>query len=72
MVWLYVVVGLVIIIAILILMKGDSRSIRGRFAKRSEVITDVTYVCMHCGNTFKGSSCPRCGSDKRQAQFSDK
>ena len=69
MVWLYIVIGLVVIIGILILMKSDSRSIKGRFAKRSEVITDVTYVCVHCGNMFKGSTCPKCGSERKPIEF---
>lgn len=69
MVWFYVVVGLVVIIAILMLMKTDSRSIKGRLRKRTELITDVTYVCMHCGNSFKGSRCPKCGSDRKPLEF---
>ena len=72
MVWVYVVIGLVAIIAILILMKSDSRAIRRRSVERTELITNVTYVCMHCGQTFQGSTCPKCGSDKRHAQFTDK
>ena len=69
MVWLYVVIGLVVIIAILILMKTDSRSIKGRFGRRTELIADVTYVCMHCGHSFKGARCPKCGSDRKPLEF---
>ena len=69
MVWLYVVVGLLVIIAILILMKTDSRSIKERLTKRTDLITDVTYVCMHCGHMFKGSRCPKCGSHRKPLEF---
>jgi len=68
MVWLYVVIGLVVIIAILMLMKTDSR-LKGRLTKRTELITDVTYVCMHCGHMFKGSRCPKCGSHRKPLEF---
>lgn len=68
MVWVYVVIGLVVIIAILLLMKGETRPLR-RFARGTELITDVTYVCMHCGQTFKGASCPKCGSDSKRIEF---
>jgi len=69
MVWLYVVVGLIVVIGILILMKSESRSGRGRFARRAEPVAGVTYVCMHCGNTFQGSSCPKCGSERKPIEF---
>jgi rubrerythrin len=68
MVWFYVVVGLLVIIAILMFMKTDSR-LKGRLTKRTELITDVTYVCMHCGNSFKGSRCPKCGSERKPLEF---
>jgi len=69
MVWLYVIVGLLVIIGILILMKTDTRQIKGRFGKKRELITDVTYVCMKCGHSFKGSSCPKCGADRKPLEF---
>ncbi|MGH9921842.1 MAG: hypothetical protein ACRD38_03735 [Nitrososphaerales archaeon] len=69
MVWIYVVIGLVVVIGILILMKSESRSGKGRFARKAEPITGVTYVCMHCGNTFQGSSCPKCGSERKPIEF---
>jgi len=68
MVWLYVVLGLLVIIAILMLMKSDS-GLKGRLTKRTEPITGVTYVCMHCGHMFKGSSCPKCGSERKPLEF---
>jgi len=68
MVWLYVVIGLIVIIAILLLVKSESRPLKRKFAS-TELITDVTYVCMHCGQTFKGSSCPKCGSDSKRIEF---
>jgi len=69
MVWPYVVLGLLVIIAILIFMKTDTKLIKGRVGKRTELITDVTYVCMHCGHSFKGSRCPKCGSDRKPVEF---
>lgn len=68
MVWVYVVIGLVVIIAILILMKSD-RTIKGRFVRRAKVLADVTYVCMHCGHSFKGAKCPKCGFDRKPVEF---
>jgi rubrerythrin len=69
--WLYVVVGLLVVIAIIVLMKTDSRPMRS-LKQKTELITNVTYICLHCGNTFKGSTCPRCGSNSKQAEFSNK
>jgi rubrerythrin len=68
MVWLYVVVGLVVIIAILLLMKSDTR-LKGRLTRRTELLTDVTYVCMRCGHSFRGSRCPKCGSERKPIDF---
>ncbi len=68
MVWPYVVIGLIVIIAILILMRSDSGPLKRR-SKHAQLITDVTYVCMHCGHTFKGSSCPKCGADRKPIEF---
>lgn len=67
MVWIYVVIGLLVVIAILILMKTDSRSVKGRLTRRE--LTDVSYVCMHCGHMFKGSRCPKCGSDRKPIEY---
>lgn len=69
MVWFYVAVGLVIIIAILILMRVESGPLKRRYAKGAELITNVTYVCMHCGHAFEGSRCPKCGFDRKPLEF---
>jgi len=69
--WLYVIVGLLAVIAIIVLMKADSRPMRG-FKQKTELITNVTYLCLHCGNAFKGSTCPKCGSNSKQAEFGNK
>jgi rubrerythrin len=69
--WLYVVIGLLVVIAIIVLMKADSRPMRS-FKQKTELITNVTYICSYCGNTFKGTTCPKCGSNSRRAEFSDK
>lgn len=29
----------------------------------------VKYSCLVCNNSFKGSSCPRCGSKMKRADF---
>jgi hypothetical protein len=29
----------------------------------------VNYVCMVCGQRFKGGTCPRCGSKMKRADF---
>ena len=29
----------------------------------------VSYVCIACGQRFKGGTCPRCGSKMRKADF---
>lgn len=68
MVWPYVVIGLIVIIAILILMRTESGPLKRR-SRRAELIRDVTYVCMHCGHTFKGSTCPKCGVDRKPIEF---
>lgn len=69
MVWLYVAVGLAILAAILIIMRMDTGRLKRAHVKGPDLITNVTYVCMHCGYTFKGSKCPKCGSDRRPLEF---
>jgi hypothetical protein len=29
----------------------------------------INYVCISCGQRFKGGSCPRCGSKMKKADF---
>jgi rubrerythrin len=29
----------------------------------------INYVCIACGQRFKGGSCPRCGSKMKKADF---
>src|SRR5215217_4331238 len=29
----------------------------------------INYVCIACGQRFKGGSCPRCGSKMKRADF---
>jgi rubrerythrin len=29
----------------------------------------VSYVCLACGQRFKGGTCPRCGSKMKRADF---
>jgi hypothetical protein len=29
----------------------------------------INYVCISCGQRFKGGSCPRCGSKMKRADF---
>jgi hypothetical protein len=29
----------------------------------------VNYICISCGQRFKGGSCPRCGSKMKKADF---
>ena len=29
----------------------------------------INYVCISCGNRYKGASCPRCGSKMKRADF---
>jgi hypothetical protein len=29
----------------------------------------ISYVCIACGQRFKGGTCPRCGSKMRRADF---
>lgn len=59
MVWIYVVVGLLIIIVLIVLLKGEKRSMRiGYSGKR---VTDTLGICLSCGNKFRGSKCPYCG-----------
>ncbi|MEM0367649.1 MAG: hypothetical protein QW572_04425 [Candidatus Nitrosocaldus sp.] len=59
MVWIYVVVGLLIIIVLIVLLKGEKRSMRiGYSGKR---VTDTLSICLSCGNKFRGSKCPYCG-----------
>jgi rubrerythrin len=69
--WLYVVGGLLVVITVIVLMKTDPRPMRS-LKQKTELITNVTYICLHCGNTFKGAKCPHCGSNTKQAEFSDK
>ncbi|MFQ5940935.1 MAG: hypothetical protein ACE5KA_04470 [Nitrososphaerales archaeon] len=69
--WLYVVLGLLVLIAVIVLMKADSRPLR-TFRQKTELITDVTYICSHCGNAFKGATCPQCGSNGRKSAYSNK
>lgn len=66
--WFYVVVGLLVVIAIIVLMKADSKPMRS-FRRKSELITNTTYICMYCGYQFSGSTCPKCGRGRRQPQF---
>lgn len=66
--WLYVVGGLLAVIAIIVLMKTDNAPMRS-FKQKTDFITNVTYICMHCGKAFKGAKCPNCGSDRKQTPF---
>lgn len=68
MVWIYVVIGLVVIIALLLLMKAEPR-LKGRLTGRTELVAGITYVCMHCGHSFRGSRCPKCGSERKPIEF---
>lgn len=59
MVWIYVVIGLLIIIVLIALLKGEKRSMRiGYGGKR---VTDTLSICLSCGSKFRGSKCPYCG-----------
>jgi rubrerythrin len=29
----------------------------------------VSYICIACGQRFKGGTCPRCGSKMKKADF---
>jgi rRNA maturation endonuclease Nob1 len=29
----------------------------------------ISYVCIVCGQRFKGGTCPRCGSKMKRADF---
>ena len=69
--WLYVAIGLLVLIGIIVLMKTDSRPMR-IFKQKTELITNVTYICLHCGDEFKGATCPKCGSNSRKAEFNNK
>lgn len=64
MVWLYVVTGLIIIIAVLILMNME----RSKKKVRTESL-NVSYICMRCGHSFKGSKCPNCGFERKPVEF---
>lgn len=66
MVWAYVAVGVVVLIALLILIKSESSPLRRR---RSETASGLTYICMHCGHSFKGGRCTHCGSERKPIDF---
>ncbi len=66
--WLYVTVGLLVLIAIIVVMKADSNPMRS-FKHKTELITNVTYICSHCGNSFKGAKCPTCGSNNWRGEI---
>ncbi len=68
MVWFYVAVGLVVIIAIILLIRRESGPLKAR-AKNPDVVRNVTYVCMNCGYSFRGLRCPKCGSDKKPLEL---
>ena len=65
--WLFVSVGILIVIAIIVVMKADSGAMRS-FKNKTKLITNVTYICSHCGNSFKGAQCPTCGSNSWQGE----
>ena len=29
----------------------------------------ISYICISCGNRYKGGACPRCGSKMKRADF---
>ncbi len=62
MVWVYVVVGLLIIIVLIVLLKGE-KSMRVGYSRgySSKKVTDTLGICLSCGNKFRGSRCPYCG-----------
>ncbi|MCS6768459.1 MAG: hypothetical protein RMJ59_06560 [Candidatus Nitrosocaldus sp.] len=62
MVWVYVVVGLLIILVLVVLLKGERRSTthsrgHGQYHDMSGTLT----ICLSCGSRFRGSKCPYCG-----------
>jgi len=63
MVWLYVVFGLLVIIAILVLMNLEKR--RDKVSKSNDhihiSIEDSLNICPACGNRFRGRRCTHCG-----------
>ncbi|MEM2761023.1 MAG: hypothetical protein QXU32_12475 [Nitrososphaerales archaeon] len=69
--WLYVVIGLLVVIAILVLMKADSKPMR-TIKRKTDMISNLTYICLHCGNSFQGPKCPTCGSNNKRPDFFDK
>ncbi len=69
--WLYVIIGLIVIVVIFILMKADSRPIRS-LKQNNQLITNVDYICLHCGNKFNGATCPNCGFNSKRAEFGNR
>ncbi|MEM0480383.1 MAG: hypothetical protein QXR94_03145 [Candidatus Nitrosocaldus sp.] len=56
MVWVYVVIGLLIILVLVVLLKGERRHTYGRYHA-----SDTLTICLSCGSRFRGSKCPYCG-----------
>ncbi|GBC73632.1 hypothetical protein HRbin04_01036 [archaeon HR04] len=57
MVWVYVVIGLLIILVLVVLLKGERRHLHG---KKYYAVNTLT-ICLSCGSRFRGSKCPYCG-----------
>ncbi|MFN4336607.1 MAG: hypothetical protein ACK4FV_03360 [Candidatus Nitrosocaldus sp.] len=66
MVWVYVVVGLLIIIVLLVLLKGEKGNIRMGYS--SKRVTDTLGICLSCGSKFRGSRCPYCGFEHAESE----
>lgn len=48
---------------------GTGRGGFGGFFGMNSGGTSVRYVCLTCNHRYKGSSCPRCGSKMKRADF---
>jgi ribosomal protein L32 len=64
MVWLYVVIGLIIIIVMLVLINLDKRAKSSNHSDRyKHVRSNNLNICLSCGSKFRGHKCPYCGFD---------
>ncbi|CAI9831444.1 MAG: hypothetical protein MPI95_03230 [Nitrosopumilus sp.] len=50
-------------------MGGYGSGAGGFFGSGPRGSGGVKYVCLVCNNTYKGGSCPRCGSKMKRADF---
>lgn len=49
--------------------EGPGRGGLGGFFGMGSGGASVRYVCLACNHRYKGSSCPRCGSKMKRADF---